>query len=146
MINEIIKNELDKYKDDIKNINYDIKIDCITIFSLSKDDYDNLNNELKDNVLVDEMTSGNLYYLENPIDTKYGKLYFIKVRKHDDAYNNYRISVDFTVDDYEKYKFTLDDPVIKNYDTFELIQLKNDKSIINIVSLSAFSDYIIGNK
>ena len=141
MIEKIIKTELDKYKSDIDRINYDIKIDCVTIFSSSNDDYYELNDELKNNRLVDEMTSGNLYYLDNPIDTEYGKLFFIKVRKHDDAYNNYRISVDFTVDDYEKYKFSLDDPVTKDYGTFELIQFKNDKSIINIVSLSALSDY-----
>ena len=56
---------------------------------------------------------------------------------------NYRISVDFIVDDYESFKNKIDNPVIKKYDTFELIQFKNDKSIINIISLSAKDDYKI---
>ena len=89
------------------------------------------------------MSSGNLYYLNNPIDTDYGKLNFIKVRKHDDSYNNYKISVDFIVDNYEEFKLKLNNPTIKKYDSFELIQFKNDLSIINIVSLSAKDDYNI---
>ena len=32
---------------------------------------------------------------------------------------------------------------LKKYDTFELIQFKNDDSIINIISLSAKDDYKI---
>ena len=87
------------------------------------------------------MSSGNLYYLDNPIDTKYGKLSFIKIRKHDDNYNNYRISVDFVVNDYNRFKSYIKNPTIKTYDTFELIQFKNDNSIINIISLSAKDDY-----
>lgn len=143
MIKELIVNELNKYKDDINNINENKIIDCITIFSSSDEDYIFLNNELKNNIIIDEMSSGNLYYLNNPIDTEYGKLSFIKVRKHDDNYNNYRISVDFVLDDYDKYKKTLVNPIIKKYDTFELIQFKNDNSIINIVSLSCKDDYKI---
>ena len=143
MINNLVLNELDKYKEDINKINENIKIDCITIFSNSDDNYNELNNELKNNRLIDEMSSGNLYYLNNPIDTDYGKLFFIKVRKYDENYSNYKISVDFTIDNYEEFKSNLDNPVIKTYDTFELIQFKNNNSIINIISLSAMDDYNI---
>lgn len=143
MIKELIINELNKYKNDIKSINENKVIDCITIFSTSDEDYNNLNNELKNNLIIDEMNSGNLYYLNNPIDTEYGQLSFIKVRKHDDNYNNYRISVDFVIDDYDKYKESLVNPTIKKYDTFELIQHKTNNSIINIISLSAKEDYKI---
>ena len=72
------------------------------------------------------MSSGNLYYLKNAIDTEYGDLLFIKVRKHDDNFNDYRISVDFIVDYYENFKCNINNPVIKKYDTFELIQFKNE--------------------
>ena len=58
-------------------------------------------------------------------------------------YNNYRISVDFVIDDYDKYKESLVNPTIKKYDTFELIQHKTNNSIINIISLSAKEDYKI---
>jgi hypothetical protein len=143
MINTIIANELDKYKEDIEKIQEEKTIDCITIFSSSDEDYLNLNNELSNNKLIDEMTSGNLYYLNEPINTIYGNLYFIKIRKHDDNYNNYRISVDFTIKNYNDYKNKLDNPTIKTYDTFELIQFKNNNSIINIISLSAKDDYNI---
>lgn len=143
MITSLIENELKKYEKDISNIKENKTIDCVTIFSSSNGDYDILNKELSDNRIIDKMTSGNLYLLNNPIETIYGELSFIKVRKHDDNYNNYRISVDFIVDDYESFKKKMDNPIIKKYDTFELIQLKNADSIINIISLSAKDDYKI---
>ena len=87
------------------------------------------------------MNSGNLYYLKDGIDTIYGKLNFVKLRKYDTNYLNYRISVDIIVDDYEAFKSNLDNPNVKIYNTFELIQFKNSKSIINIISLSAKEDY-----
>ena len=46
-------------------------------------------------------------------------------------------------DDYDDFKARTDNPIIKKYDTFELIQFKNDNSIINIISLSAKDDYKI---
>ena len=143
MIEKIIKENLDKYKNDIDIIKEDKIIDCVTIFSSSDEDYEALNKELSSNRLIDELTSGNLYYLNKPIKTIYGDLSFIKIRKHDDNYNNYRISVDFTVDNYNSFKDRLINPVIKEYDTFELIQFKNETSIINIISLSAKEDYNI---
>ena len=143
MITSLIENELKKYEKDISNIKENKTIDCVTIFSSSNGDYDILNKELSDNRIIDKMTSGNLYLLNNPIETIYGELSFIKVRKHDDNYNNYRISVDFIVDDYESFKKKMDNPIIKKYDTFELIQFKNADSIINIISLSAKDDYKI---
>ena len=143
MITSLIENELKKYEKNINNIKENKTIDCITIFSNSNEDYDILNNELANNRIIDEMSSGNLYLLNKPIETIYGDLYFIKVRKHDDNYNNYRISVDFIVDDYESFKKKMNNPIIKKYDTFELIQFKNTDSIINIISLSAKDDYKI---
>ena len=143
MIEKIIKENLDKYKNDIDIIKEDKIIDCVTIFSSSDEDYEALNKELSGNRLIDEMTSGNLYYLNDSIRTIYGDLSFIKIRKHDDNYNNYRISVDFTVDNYNSFKDRLINPVIKEYNTFELIQFKNETSIINIISLSAKDDYNI---
>ena len=142
-INQLIKDELDRIKEDTDNIKEEKAIDCVTIFSGSEDDYLNLNNELNNNRLIDKMSSGNLYYLNEPIKTKYGDLLFIKIRKHDNNYNNYKISVDFTVKDYDSYKNKIKNPIIKTYDTFELIQFKNDKSIINVISLSAKDDYRI---
>ncbi len=143
MITSLIENELEKYEKEISNITENKTIDCVTIFSNSNEDYDILNNELANNRIIDEMSSGNLYLLNKPIETIYGDLFFIKVRKYDDNYNNYRISVDFVVDDYEDFKNKINNPVIKKYDTFELIQFKNDDSIINIISLSAKDDYKI---
>ena len=141
MIEQLINEELIKYKNDIDNIKDNKVIDCITIFSKSDEDYLQLNKCLSNNKIIDEMSSGNLYYLNESIKTLYGDLSFIKVRKHDDNYNDYRISVDFIVNDYESFKNKLANPTIKEYDTFELIQFKNDNSIINIISLSAKEDY-----
>lgn len=143
MIKSLIEKELKKYDKDISKIKENKIIDCVTIFSNSNEDYDIINNELANNRIIDEMSSGNLYLLNKPIETIYGDLSFIKVRKHDDNYNNYRISVDYFVDSYEKFKDKIENPIIKKYDTFELVQFKNNNSIINIISLSAKDDYKI---
>ena len=142
-IESIINNELEKYKLDIEKIDDLKSIDCVTIFSNSEEDYNNLNTKLSNNIVIDKMSSGNLYYLKDGLDTIYGKLYFIKVRKYDESYLDYRISVDFIVNDYEIFKSNIYNPVIKKYDTFELIQFKNKNSIINVMSLSAKDDYKI---
>ena len=142
-IESIINNELEKYKLDIEKIDDLKSIDCVTIFSNSEEDYNNLNTKLSNNIVIDKMSSGNLYYLKDGLDTIYGKLYFIKVRKYDESYLDYRISVDFIVNDYEIFKSNIYNPVIKKYDTFELIQFKNKNSIINVISLSAKDDYKI---
>ena len=142
MIKNIITKSLEKYKNDIEKINVLKNIDCITIFSISEEEYELLNIEMqKCGYIIDNMSSGNLYYIEDGITTIYGKLYFIKIRKYDKNYIEYRISVDFTVQDYEAFKNSINSPTIKVYDTFELIQFKNANSIINIISLSAKYDY-----
>ena len=140
-IEEIILKELYRYKNDIDMIKADKKIDCVTIFTKSSEECDCINKELCNNKIIDNMSSGNLYYLNNAINTEYGDLLFIKVRKHDDNFNDFRISVDFIVDNYENFKNNINNPVIKKYDTFELIQLKNERSIINVVSIGAKEDY-----
>ena len=142
-IERMLIEELNKYENDIDNIKIDKKIDCITIFSKSVEEYENLNKKLYENRIIDVMNSGNLYYLENSINTPYGNLSFIKIRKQDDNYDRYKISVDFTVENYEEFKNSLKNPLVKKYDTFELVQFKNEKSIINIVSLGAKEDYKI---
>ena len=91
--------------------------------------------------VVDKMSSGNLFLLNDGIDTEYGVLKFIKVRKYEESYSKYRLSVDFVVNDYNEYKKSLKEATIKNYATFELIQHKTDFSIINVVSLSASEEY-----
>ncbi len=140
-IETIIKNELEKYKSDIQKITDLKNIDCVTIFANSEEDYNNLNFELSNNIKIDKMSSGNLYYLKDGIYTIYGKLNFIKLRKYDTNYLDYRISVDFIVNNYDIFKSNIDNPIIKKYNTFELIQFKNSKSIINVISLSAKDDY-----
>lgn len=141
MIEELIRSELDKSRLDIARIDVEKTIDCVGIFTTSDANYDELNNELRNEKLVDEMASGNLYYLNSPIHTEYGDLRFVKVRKHDENYDDYRVYIDFVVNDYEAFKSKLDNPTIKQFGTFELIELKNETSIINVVSLSAASDY-----
>ena len=45
-IENIIKKELEKYKLDVEKISDVKNIDCVTIFSNSEEDYNNLNSEL----------------------------------------------------------------------------------------------------
>lgn len=142
MIEEIVNENLKEYEEIIENIKLKKLLDCITVFSKDNKDYSFLNKEVsKMGTIIDKMDSGNLYFLKNKIKTKYGDLEFIKVRKPDKSYLNYRISVDFYLSNYYEYKNSIKNPVIKNYETFELIQLKNKTTIINIVSVPAKEDY-----
>ena len=132
MIKQIILDELTKYKDDIGNIKEEKTIDCITIFSRSDEDYIELNKELSSNKVIDEMSSGNLYYLDEPIKTIYGDLSFIKIRKHDNNYNNYRISVDFTVENYDEFK-----------NSIQTLMKSNKKDLIYFCRGFQIKDYTI---
>ncbi len=60
MIKSLIEKELKKYDKDISKIKENKIIDCVTIFSNSNEDYDIINNELANNRIIDEMSSGNL--------------------------------------------------------------------------------------
>ena len=141
MLAQLITNELPKSKDIIDGIKADKIIDCVGVFTKSDEEYADLNAGLKDSKLIDEMPSGNLYCLNTPIQTTYGDLFFVKIRKPDNNFNNYRIYVDFVVNDYGQFRNTLDNPTIKSFDKFELIEFKNNESIVNVVSLSAKDDY-----
>ena len=142
MIKKLIQDKLVELIKEIDLINVDKEIDCVTIFPISEFEYVELNNELKEMAtIVDKMSSGNLFLLNDGIDTEYGVLKFIKVRKYEESYSKYRLSVDFVVNDYNEYKKSLKEATIKNYATFELIQHKTDFSIINVVSLSASEEY-----
>lgn len=141
MHKSIITTELNKCQPDIDNINCAKTIDCVAILSTSPSEYAALNDELKENQLVDAMPTGNLYLLSKPIQTNYGNLYFVKIRKPDENLSNYRVYVDFTVDNYESYKSNQNHPTIKTHSTLEYIEHKTDTSIINVVSLSAKDAY-----
>ena len=142
MIEKLIIDKINKIENNINSINCDKNIDCVTIFPKSVEDYELLNDELlKLGSIIDKMKSGNLYYLNDYINTKYCELKFIKIRVYDEDYVKYGLSIDFVVDNYYNYKSTLINPTIKKYDTFELIQYKTDSNIINIVSLSASKEY-----
>ena len=142
MIENIIKENIKKYSKIIESINEEKELDCITIFSLDENDYNDLNEKLsKIGFIVDEMSSGNLFYLTKGIQTEYGILHFIKIRKHDSNYDNYRISVDFYVKNYKLFKQTHLDYTVKSYDTFELVQYKDESYIINIINLRAIDEY-----
>ena len=142
MVKDIVIEKLKEIENKINSINEYKKIDCITIFPIDENEYVTLDVELKNSgELIDEMQSGNLYRVKDTIKTAYGDLEFLKVRKYEKEYAKYRISVDFVVDDYNSYKQNLVNPAIKKYDNFELIQYKDEESIINIVSLSAKDEY-----
>lgn len=144
MIEEIVNKNLKSYQQIIKNIEFEKVIDCITIFSKDDKDYEVLNeNAKKIGKIIDKMNSGNLYFLQNKIETEYGILEFVKIRKPDKNYFNYRISVDFYLPGYHEYKNNIKNPTVKKYETFELIQLKDETTILNIVSVSAREDYKI---
>lgn len=142
MVKDIVIEKIKEKENKINSISADKKIDCITIFPIDESEYIILDEELKNmGELIDEMKSGNLYRVKDTIKTVYGDLEFLKVRKYDKEYAKYRISIDFVVNDYNRYKENLINPVIKRYDNFELIQHKDEENIVNVVSISAKDEY-----
>lgn len=100
MIKEIIKKNLKRIENDLKEINNIQKIDFIDIFPTSEKHRQELDNEAQNIATIVEKTErGNVYLLNKPIITKYGELSLFKVRFYDETRINWEAAADFVVKD-----------------------------------------------
>lgn len=100
MIVDIIQKNLSRIENDLKEIEGIENIDFIDIFPTSEEHKLQLENEIKDIATLKLKTErGNIYTLNNLLDTKYGKLEWIKIRYFDESRLNWEAAADFVVKD-----------------------------------------------
>jgi len=105
MIEDIIKKNQSRIEEDIKQIEGVQQIDFIDIFPESEEHRKMLDKEAnKIGKLIDSTEKGKFYLLNDPIETKWGLLKFIKIRFFDESRLNYEAAPDFAVKDWNKLK------------------------------------------
>lgn len=105
MLEDIIKKNQSRIEEDIKQIEGIQQIDFIDIFPKSEEHRKMLDEEVsKISKLIDSTEKGNFYLLNNPIETKWGLLKFLKIRFFDESRLKYEAAPDFAVEDWNKLK------------------------------------------
>ena len=100
MLQEIINKNLSRIEKELLEIEGIQNIDFIDIFPTSEKQKLQLENEMKNIANLEVKTErGNVYTLIKPLDTKYGKLKWIKIRYFDESRLNWEAAADFIVDD-----------------------------------------------
>lgn len=99
MIFDIIEKNLNRIEQDLQEIEGLKNIDFIDIFPTSDKHKLQLEDEMNSIANLELKTErGNIYTLVKPLDTKYGKLKWIKIRYFDESRLNWEAAADFAVD------------------------------------------------
>ena len=105
MIEEIIRINEKRIAQDLEIFSGIKFIDFIDIFPVSLKHKIKLDNEAKSIAkVIDQTEKGTFYLLNNPIDTKWGKLKFLKIRFFDETRLNWEAASDFAVDNWNELK------------------------------------------
>jgi len=105
MVKEIIEKNLKRIENDLKEIEGLQRIDFIDIFPTSGNHKIMLDEEIsKISKRVKKTERGNVYFLNQPIETKYGKLEYIKIRIFDETRLNWEAAADFVVENRDVLK------------------------------------------
>lgn len=102
MLQEIIEKNLNRIKKDLLEIEGLQSIDFIDIFPKSEEHKIQLDDEVsKISKLLEKTERGNIYLLNQPIQTNYGELKYLKIRYFDETRLNWEAAADFVVEDRE---------------------------------------------
>ena len=105
MVKEIIEKNLKRIENDLKEIEGLQRIDFIDIFPTSENHKIMLDEEIsKISKRVKKTERGNVYFLNQPIETKYGKLEYVKIRIFDETRLNWEAAADFVVENRDVLK------------------------------------------
>ena len=105
MVKEIIEKNLKRIENDLKEIEGLQRIDFIDIFPTNENHKIMLDEEIsKISKRVKKTERGNVYFLNQPIETKYGKLEYIKIRIFDETRLNWEAAADFVVENRDVLK------------------------------------------
>ncbi len=100
MLEEIINKNLNRIEKDMLQIEDLQHIDFLDIFPKSEEQRILLDEKIsKIAMLLEKTERGNVYALNNPIETKYGKLTYIKIRIYDETRLKWEAAADFVVKD-----------------------------------------------
>ena len=100
MIEEIIRKNLKRIEKDLNEIKDIQNIDFIDLFPISEEHRKILDEEaIKIGMIIEKNERGNVYLLNTPLDTEYGKLSLVKVRFFDETRINWEAAADFVVKD-----------------------------------------------
>lgn len=100
MIEEIIQKNLKRIEKDLNEIKDIQNIDFIDLFPNSEEHRKILDEEaIKIGMIIEKTERGNVYLLNTPLDTEYGKLSLVKVRFFDETRINWEAAADFVVKD-----------------------------------------------
>ena len=100
MIEEIIQKNLKRIEKDLNEIKDIHNIDFIDLFPISEAHRKILDEEaIKIGMIIEKTERGNVYLLNTPLDTEYGKLSLVKVRFFDETRINWEAAADFVVKD-----------------------------------------------
>lgn len=100
MLQEIIEKNLNRIKKDLLEIEGLQSIDFIDIFPKSEEHKIQLDDEVsKISKLLEKTERGNIYLLNQPIQTNYGELKYLKIRYFDETRLNWEAAADFVVED-----------------------------------------------
>lgn len=100
MLEEIINRNLNRIEKDLLEIKDLRTIDFLDIFPKSEEHRKILDEEIsKMAMLLEKTERENVYALNNPVETKYGKLTYIKIRIFDETRLNWEAAADFVVKD-----------------------------------------------
>ena len=98
MIETIVDRNLKRVKDDLSEIPGIIRIDFMDIFPTSEEHRQTLDEEMLTKAKILQQTErGNVYELDQPIQTSYGELQYIKIRFYDETRLNWEAAADFQV-------------------------------------------------
>ncbi len=100
MLQEIIEKNLNRIEKDLLEIEGLRSIDFIDIFPKSEEHKIQLDDEVsKISKLLKKTEKGNVYLLNEPIQTNYGELKYLKIRYFDETRLNWEAAADFVVED-----------------------------------------------
>ena len=100
MIEEIIQKNLKRIEKDLNEIKDIQNIDFIDLFPISEEHRKILDEEaIKIGMIIEKTERGNVYLLNTPLDTEYGKLSLVKVRFFDETRINWEAAAYFVVKD-----------------------------------------------
>lgn len=145
MLFDIIEKNLSRVENDLNEIEGLRNIDFIDIFPVSEEHKLQLENEMKDIANLEVKTErGNVYTLIKPLDTKYGKLKWIKIRYFDESRLNWEAATDFMVDDRNILLNKIDKDKRFTYikrDEWDAVEFKTDNTLIYFLNPLASEVY-----
>lgn len=145
MLFDIIEKNLNRIEQDLQEIEGLKNIDFIDIFPTSEEHKLQLEDEMNSIANLEIKTErGNIYTLTKSLDTKYGKLKWIKIRYFDESRLDWEAAADFVVDDRnillnkvgKDKKFTY----IKR-DEWDAVEFKTDNTLIYFLNPLASEVY-----